>query len=140
MVNVERLQKQLIKHEGMRLFPYVDTVGKVTIGVGHNLTDRGLNSTVVTQLLNDDIYVAVREISKFSWYPLLNEVRQRALIDMMFNIGAVRFREFKHMIDALEKENFDEAAHQMLESKWAEQVGIRANTLANMVKTGEDHV
>ncbi len=138
MVDIARLQQQLIKHEGLRLFPYEDTVGKMSIGVGHNLTDRGLTSDQVMKILNDDIYMVIKQISTFSWYAALNEVRQRALVDMIFNIGITKFNQFTHLIAALEASNYDEAAHQMLESKWAEQVGVRANTLANMVKMGKD--
>lgn len=139
MVNRDLLRAQLIKHEGFRLFPYLDSVDKVTIGVGRNITDRGITSVTANQMLNEDIDRCLEELSKYAWFSCLNDIRQRALIDMVFNLGLTKFFTFTRMIMALEVGHFEEAADQMLESKWATQVGLRAQTLANMVRTGNDN-
>ena len=132
----EKLRLQLMKHEGVKLFPYIDTVGKITIGVGRNLTDRGISSTVAFDMLDDDIDRCIHELSSFDWFLGLNDVRKRAMIDMVFNLGLTRFLGFRKLIAAMSVSDFDEAAHQMIDSDWATQVGMRANTLANMVKNG----
>lgn len=136
MVDREKLKQQLIKHEGLRLFPYVDTVDKITIGIGRNLTDRGVSSVIAHQMLDEDIDRCIKELSGYAWFTCLNEVRQRALVDMVFNLGLTKFLTFTHLIAALTAGDYDEAAHQMIESRWATQVGIRANELANMIIKG----
>jgi lysozyme len=57
---------------------------------------------------------------------------------MIFNIGMPRFKQFKKMIAALEEGDWSEAANQMMDSKWAKQVGKRAERLRDMMETGED--
>ena len=82
------IEEQLRKHEGNRKFPYVDTVGKVTIGVGRNLTDVGLSGNEIDILLKNDIDRAVADLDReLSWWRKLNEARQRVMIDLCFNLG-----------------------------------------------------
>jgi lysozyme len=67
----------------------------------------------------------------------LDEIRQRVIIDMAFNMGVPRLNKFKKMWKAIEEENFEEAKIQMLDSRWASQVGNRAVRLSNAMETGE---
>ena len=68
---------------------------------------------------------------------IINEIRQRIIIDMAFNMGVPRLGKFKKMWKAIEEENFEEAKIQMLDSRWANQVGNRAVRLSNAMETGE---
>jgi len=68
----------------------------------------------------------------------LSEVRQRVVADMVFNLGLPRFAQFKNMIAAIEAEDFVQASNEMMDSRWAQQVGLRASRLAEMMETGED--
>lgn len=136
MIDRTLLRAQLTKHEGLRLFPYFDSVDKLTIGIGRNISDRGISSTTANQMLDEDIDRCIEELFAYSWFNCLNDARQRALIDMVFNLGLTKFLTFKNLIAALDAGNYDEAAHHMIDSHWATQVGVRANTLANMVKNG----
>ena len=67
----------------------------------------------------------------------LDDVRQNVLLEMCFNLGAPRLNQFYKMWEAVERRDFKEAAAQMLDSKWAQQVGQRAITLSAMMKSGE---
>lgn len=135
-INRATLRSQLKRHEGERLYPYTDTVGKLTIGVGHNLTDNGIPQFVSDLLLDDDIDRAIKGLQSLLSFESLDEVRQRVLINMAFNMGVSKLRGFKLMLAAVKAGNYSEAAYQMLNSQWATQVGQRAVELANMMKTG----
>jgi len=139
-MNIELLDKVkelLIKHEGYRNFPYIDTVGKITIGVGYNLSDRGLPNNVIREQLMEDIKFFHNYLSAvYLWFHDLTQNRQIALLDMIFNLGTQKFHLFKKMIAALENKDYDTATREMLESQWAQQVGNRAQELAEMIKKG----
>ncbi len=133
----EALREQLRLHEGVRLFPYVDSVGKITIGCGRNLSDKGISEAEARQFLDADINNAILDMATFPWFATLDPVRQRALVDLCFNIGLPRLRGFRKMLDACARQEWTRAAHELLDSTYAEQVGKRARTLAHMLKTGE---
>jgi lysozyme len=130
------LLKQLQRHEGLRLRSYLDTVGKLTIGYGRNLDDRGISEDEAGFMLDNDIDLAVAELERLPLYLSLNPVRQAVLANMCFNLGMPRLLGFKRMIAALCREDFHAAAFEMLDSKWADQVGERAVELAGLMITG----
>lgn len=135
----ERLVDQLIKHEGMELKVYKDSLGIETIGIGRNLVDRGVTEEEARYLCNNDIEIVVRElVQSFPIVSSLNDTRIRVLLDMAFNVGLPRLRGFKRMWAALENNDYGEAAKEMLDSKWARQVKTRAYTLARMMESGEE--
>lgn len=139
-MNHTRMEKQLILHEGLKLKPYKDTVGKWTIGVGRNLTDVGITEDEALMLLCRDIEKA--EIDAFaliSNYSSLNDVRQRVLVDMAFNLGRSRLSKFKRMVAAVQRNHFGCAADEMVDSKWYRQVGVRGARLELMMRTGKDN-
>lgn len=152
---------QLILHEGMELKVYQDHLGIDTIGVGRNLQDRGitdgelsfmniLRSDVYEQgiteanarfLLSNDIDIVEKELSDaHPCISTLNDVRCRVVLDMGFNLGVPRLCRFKKMWAAIHDENFDTAAIEMLDSRWASQVGKRAERLSDAMRTGEWNV
>lgn len=131
-----KIKISLIEHEGYASHPYVDTVGKVTIGVGYNLTDRGVSDEWIKSQLEKDIAYFYTKLSDFWWFRDLNEDRQIVLIDMAYNLGLNNFLEFKQMIAALELGYYEIAADQMLNSNWSQQVGNRAKDLANGMRKG----
>lgn len=134
----EKLMYRLIEEEGMKLKPYRCPAGKLTIGVGRNLEDKGLSNEEALFLLQNDIIEAVKELKKaFLFFDSLNETRQIVLIDMCFNLGINGLKKFKKMIKALENKDFSLASKEMLSSCWAKQVGARARSLALLMETGE---
>lgn len=146
-INKTRLIQQLKLHEGSRLKPYRDTVGKLTIGVGRNLDDRGLSNDEVDYLLNNDVNVHVAELLKaLPWVADLDEVRQRVLVDMAFNMGVPKLLTFKQTLAAVKRGDYWLAAEGMRASLWARQVGDgpggafdRAERLCEMMRTGRDY-
>jgi lysozyme len=135
----ERLVDQLIRHEGMELKVYKDSLGIETIGVGRNLVDRGVTEEEARYLCNNDIKIVERElVQSFPIVSSLNDTRIRVLLDMAFNVGLPRLRGFKRMWAALDNQDYVEAAKEMLDSKWARQVKTRAYTLARMMESGEE--
>lgn len=133
----DQLRAMLIRQEGIRLKPYVDTVGKTTIGCGRNLTDNGIEESEAYMMLDNDIIKATLEAQKLPMFTKLDPVRQDVLINMAFNLGLPRLKHFVKMLAALSDGNWEEAAIQMQDSKWAMQVGNRAIELAVMIRSGE---
>lgn len=136
--NKDILVKSLIANEGIKLKPYRDTVGKLTIGVGRNLDDRGITKEEALFLLNNDIQCIEKELASLQNFALLSKPRQRVIIEMAFNLGIEGLMEFKVMWKALQAMDWTGAAKAMLDSLWAKQVGQRAVRLATCMRTGID--
>jgi lysozyme len=127
----------LVDHEGMKRKPYRCTAGKLTIGVGRNLDDRGISPDEAMYMLANDIRDSRRELSAaFPWFDKLDEVRQAVLIDMCVNLGLSRLQGFRNTLALIGVGKYEAAAQEMLNSKWAEQVGRRAQRLSRMMATG----
>lgn len=123
--------------EGLRLKPYTCPAGHLTIGYGHNLDANGITLEIAEELLKTDLAYARMEVgAKIPFSSKLNEVRQYVLVDMAFNMGIGRLLTFKKMLSALQEGYYERAAHEMLDSKWAKQVGRRATKLAEIMKKG----
>jgi len=133
-MNVEKL---LILHEGEKLFPYKCSAGKLTIGVGRNIEDNGITKEESRYLLKNDIARIEKELEKFSFAKNIDPVRKAVVIDMLFNLGLSRFRTFKKMIAALDRQRWDDAAAEMVSSAWFNQVGARAIRLVKMMRSGK---
>ena len=157
--NKDLLMEKLISHEGLRLQVYEDSLGIATIGIGRNLEDRGItpeelewmdipNMAIVhtmgiteadaMYLAQNDVQIVEEELLRS--HPCvenLDAVRQLVLVDMAFNMGVPRLSKFKKMWAAIHENNFDEAAKEMLDSRWANQVKSRSTKLAHAMHTGE---
>ena len=131
------LKKQLERHEGCRLRPYRDTVGKLTIGIGRNLDDVGITRDEADMMLDHDIDRAVKAMETVDEYQALDSIRQTVLVNMCFNLGFHRLMGFRRMWRALRVHDYASAAREMLDSRWATQVGRRAQELAEIMRTGE---
>jgi lysozyme len=134
------LRQQLIAHEGLRRRPYRCTAGKLTIGIGRNLEDRDLSMATIAQMFDEDISECESDLGgSFGWFAALDPVRQRALIDLRFNLGPTRLRTFKQMLAAMARGDWFEAAAELEDSKWATQVQpARVERLTRMLRTGRD--
>lgn len=132
----ERVKAMLIRHEGMRLKPYRDTAGKLTIGVGRNLDDVGISESEAYAMLDVDVGKAFWACHDFPWWSKLDPVRQDVLAMMVFNMGIAKVKKFYGMLAALEKGDYAKASDEMLHSLWASQVGRRAIDLAQIMNSG----
>lgn len=136
-MNRAALKEQLIVHEGLRLKPYQDTVGKATIGVGRNLDDRGISMHEAMLMLDHDIDDVEADLDRvMPWWRSLSEARQLVLADMCFNLGVARLTAFKNTLAAMKAGDYEAAADGMLASRWASQVGKRAQKLAKAMREG----
>lgn len=136
-IDRDKMVAELITDEGEKLFPYKCTAGKLTIGVGRNLTDRGISRAESQMLLNNDIDVCVHFLNlHLPWWQTLDEVRRRVMVNMCFNLGIKGLLGFTNTLRAIREGRYDDAAAGMLQSKWAKQVGKRAVRLAHMMETG----
>ena len=155
----EHLLEELVKHEGLRLQVYQDTLGIDTIGIGRNLKDRGISKEELDELdiptidhvyeygiteadamllAENDVQIVEEELLRA--HPCvedLDAVRQLVLIDMAFNMGVPRLCKFKKMWNAIHENKFDVASKEMLDSRWANQVKSRSVKLANAMHNGE---
>ena len=153
------LLEELVKHEGLRLQVYQDTLGIDTIGIGRNLKDRGISKEELDELdiptighvyeygiteadamllAENDVQIVEEELLRA--HPCVEEldaVRQLVLVDMAFNMGVPRLCKFKKMWNAVHEQKFDIAAKEMLDSRWANQVKSRSVKLANAMHNGE---
>lgn len=134
-MNRLRLEEQLLVDEGLRLKPYRCTAGRLTIGVGRNLDDRGISQAEALVLLGNDIEESwAGLVRQAPWVAAAPEPVQEALANMAFNMGVEGLMAFRRTLALLEQRRYAEAACEMLRSKWAGQVGARAERLAAMVR------
>lgn len=130
------LLDQLRRDEGERKFPYVDTVGKTTIGVGRNLSDKGLSLAEIDFLLQNDVDEVEKSLTQFSWYTDLDDVRQAAVANMCFNLGLHGLLGFPSAIHFLSVKDYDSAAEQIMDSLAARQLPARYGRIAEQIRTG----
>lgn len=139
-IDVDRLLEQLKRHEGYRQHPYLDTKGVLTIGIGRNLEHRGILSQEAKVLLTNDVNDFDQMLShRFPVVNNLNPARRNVLVNMAFNMGMKGIASFEKMWAAIGVGDFEQAAEQMLDSKWArEDVAVsRSSELAEQMRTGE---
>lgn len=140
------VQDLIRAHEGEEQFVYDDANGKPiaagaavkgnpTIGVGRNLAGKGLSEGEIAYLLKNDIQEVQAFLRGYVWFPKLTPARQAALTDMAFNLGRQGFANFKQMIAALARGDYEAAASAMLDSKAAQELKTRYQTLADMMRT-----
>lgn len=136
-MNLARVYARLSIDEDRRKRIYTDTVGKISGGVGRNLTDRGFRDDEIDLMLANDVREAVGECRRlFRNFDSITEVRQEVLVNMMFNMGYGRLAGFKKMVAAVLAGNWPQASREMLDSKWADQVGDRAERLSSAMTKG----
>lgn len=134
----ERTISQAKDDEGFRSKPYRCSAGKLTIGYGRNLEDRGITKEEADYLLRNDIAAVTKELQDLiaSWYQL-TPPRQAVLINMGINMGVGGLLKFRKMLAALDRHDYKTAAAEMLNSTYAKQVPNRANRLAQQMETGQ---
>ena len=154
----DELVRMIAVHEGIVLNVYQDHLGIDTIGIGRNLQDRGITDGELLFINKtiDDVYenglteeeayylcmndIAIVEKELLQNKPIVNQLtatRQMVLVDMAFNMGVPRLMKFINMWAAIKNENYSLACEEMIDSRWANQVGNRAMKLSLAMKNGE---
>lgn len=152
MIDVAEAVQRLVLHEGCRLEPYRCSAGYLTIGVGRNLETNpltaeekrvcgdyksGITKNAAFFLLRNDIERVEKECSEqIPFWDMLDDERQYALLDMAFNLGISGLLKFKKMLSYLGVGNYRQAAVECLASKYAKDVGQRAERIAKCIETG----
>ncbi len=137
---MSRLIEQLKRHEGFSSKPYRCTAGRLTIGYGRNLDANGITEEEADRMLSSDLADVIQALCvRLPIYndPTVSHVRLSVLDNMAFNLGVSGLLQFKKMIAAFEKRDYDTAAKEMLNSKWAKQVKGRAVELSEQMRTGK---
>tara|TARA_S200002703_G_C3708438_1_gene217601 strand:+ start:84 stop:500 length:417 start_codon:yes stop_codon:yes gene_type:complete len=130
---IDELTSLIARHEGKVLTMYTDTVGVPTIGYGHNLNEP-ISEAAALQILSDDVSIAVNELDdRMDWWRDLPHPAQLVLASMVFNLGWPRFSRFKKMIAALEDRDYDQAAAEMEDSLWFQQIKSRGDELKQLM-------
>lgn len=126
---------QLKRDEGLRLDVYRDSEGLLTIGYGHCLDRKGISQKVAEQMLMDDIEDAVlsRRV-RFPWTDALSEPRKAAFTNLIFNLGSGGLNTFKKFLVAAKQGDWNTASAELLDSKYAQQVGERATRIATQLR------
>ena len=135
---MNKLIEQLKIHEGVKLKPYKCTAGKLTIGVGKNIEDNGITLEEAEYLLQNDIAEARSQLlHAFPWMGELNDARISAMINFTFNVGIGTVKKFKNTLSYMQSGEWDKAADEMMDSRWARQVGNRAIEVTEQIRTGK---
>jgi lysozyme len=137
-MNRQKLEQQLAIDEGRRALIYTDTVGKITGGIGRNLTDRPFFDDEIALMLKNDVSLVEQDLDKrLPWWRDMTDARQNVLANMAFNLGINRLLGFGKTLAHMRAGEYDAAASEMLDSRWAKQVGARAVRLAALMRKGE---
>ncbi len=143
-MNIDKLREQLKIDEGVKYEIYRDHLGYLTFGIGHLITEKDpeygqpikteVSADRVNEVFNADVQLYINETKKV--FPDLEskpDSIQLVLVNMCFNLGAPRLEKFKKFITAINDEQWAEAAVEMMDSRWARQVGPRAERLRDVV-------
>lgn len=133
---MERLVEMVKQHEGFRNKPYKDSVGVLTIGYGTNLEHRGVDKFEAELMLRNELLDMEAKLNQNEWFRMQDRVRKDALVDMAYNLGYNGLLQFKNMIRALSRKDYARAKAEALDSKWARQVGVRADRISGMLESG----
>lgn len=137
---VDSVASLLKAEEGLRLSPYRCTAGRLTIGYGRNLDDKGITADEAEFLLVDDILDATMDcmtIFGCAVWSRLSDVRKAVLCSMRFQLGPGGIRQFVGTIKAVKDGRWADAASHMLVSEWARQTPARARRAADMMSSDQ---
>ena len=140
-MDVIKLREDLQRDEGWRQWAYHDTSGVLTIGYGRNInaSGPGISRDEALYLLDNDITRVCRQLDMhIVWWRSLDDARARALANMAFNLGIAGLQKFSMMLTALHAGDWNTAAAEALDSRWAQQVGDRAKRIAEIFRTGAE--
>jgi len=147
-MNIEKCKAEIKRHEGEVLEVYKDSLGYKTLGVGHLCQpndpeydwDIGTSVTqeVVDLYYEDDFKKHLDEAvhvygSEQAFYDLPEDI-QHVLVNMCFNLGGNRLSNFRNMLDACRKHEWERMAAEMEDSRWFKQVGRRSLELQALVR------
>ena len=126
---------RLMADEGFRAHVYTDTKGHQTIGYGLNL-DAGISEAAARALLNFQARDLYAQLAAYWWWDKLDPIRASVLVQMAFNMGISGLLHFPKMLAAIGKQDWQEAAAELLNSEAARDLPARYDRLATTLRTG----
>lgn len=123
-------------YEGLKLTPYKDINGHLTIGWGRNL-EKGIRADEAELMFKNDLMDTISNLQHKSWFEIQPDGVKNAIVNMAFNLGIGGLSEFTEMIYFLSRKNYTSAAKSALNSDWAKQVPERAKDIALMISEGK---
>ena len=144
-MNIKQLQAELELDEGCKYEIYLDHLGYPTFGIGHLIRDDDeehgqpvgtvVSKDRVSECFTRDIDMVLKDCEiVFPAFQVLPDEVQLIIANMMFNLGRPRFSKFKKFILAVNMHNWQEAADQMVDSRWYNQVPNRAQRLEQRMR------
>lgn len=134
---ITNLSDQLIRNEGLKLHPYRDTVGKLTIGIGRNLDDKGISLVEADSLLANDIKDATDSLeANCPWVMDLDAARKGVLLNLTFNLGIRGLAKFVNFLAAVKRGDWPAAKTELLNSAANHEEPERIARLALQIETG----
>jgi len=139
----EELKNEIRLHEGYRDTVYLDSLSKKTVGFGHLCVedhwedDKQYDKKYLEEIFEKDFNIALNDANKILEGKPVNHIAREAIIELVFNIGMPRTKKFVKCLAALDKEDYNEAGNQILDSLYARQVPARAGTLAGKIKSAK---
>ena len=145
-MNIDQLREQLKIDEGVKYEIYNDHLGYATFGIGHLVVEGDeehgkpigtpISEERVNSVFDSDVATYVTEAKKVvPNLDTLPEEAQEVIVNMCFNMGAPRLSKFKKFIGGVNSGDWNTAAVEMMDSRWADQVGARATRLRNLILT-----
>jgi len=143
-MNMERLLKSVKQHEGYRNKVYLDSLGKRTVGVGHLCVedhwedDKEYSEEMLMNILKDDLKNAIEGSEELcSDCPVLDDQAKEIIVEMVFQLGKTGVSKFRNMWKALKQSppQYDVAATEMLDSRWAKQTPNRAKEMSGHMRS-----
>ena len=144
-MNIEKLMDQLKIDEGCVYKLYNDHLGFATFGIGHLVTESDpengqeigtpVSESRVIEAFEQDVQTVLSDCAIL--YPDFDELPeevQQIIANMMFNLGRPRLSAFKGMKAGVDARDWNEAADQMVDSRWYRQVGARAERLVERMR------
>ena len=144
-MDLERLRNELEADEGCKYEVYLDHLGLPTFGIGHLVTENDeeygaevgteVSAERVAEVFEQDIQVTLDECQRlYEDFDDLPEEVQLIIANMMFNMGRPRLSKFKGMKAGVDARDWDQAADEMVDSKWYRQVTNRADRLVTRMR------
>ena len=139
-MDVQMLREQLEIDEGVVHEIYLDHLGYPTFGIGHLVKESDPEAgwdvgTAVTEsrcikAFESDIESVLSDCYKlYEDFDDLPEEAQQIIANMMFNLGYPRLSKFKVIKRGVDSQDWNQAADEMVDSRWYRQVGARAERL-----------
>jgi lysozyme len=139
MYPIDEIAEVLKREEGFSAHAYLCSEQRLTIGYGRNVDELGgigISPDEADLLLRNDIDRTIQECEQWDWFGDLQPAQQSVLIQLCFQLGHPRLTKFKRMLAALSQQppDYETAADELLDSRFAEQVPRRAARLAEQMR------